>query len=180
MTGAQAAAPTADEINTAILERAKSLTNQACFTVALQHRRIRSDESEDETFIFRWWADFQFLVVALRRLRRAAQLATNVLEAHAAITAALVDFDAALPGLATMRNVGEHIDDYALDAPKRHHRNVTRGQLQVGSFDGTVFKWLGHQLDIDAALEAAEKLFQAVKIVADQHLRQASTGSRPG
>jgi hypothetical protein len=82
--------------------------------------------------------------------------------------AALAEFDAALPGLATMRNVGEHFDDYALYSPKRHHRNVTRGQLQVGSFDGTVFTWLGRQLDIDVALAAAEKLFSAVKLAAEQ------------
>src|SRR5579859_2833960 len=51
----------------AILERAKSLSNEACFTVSLQHRRLRTTEPEDQVFVFRWWADLQFLIVALRR-----------------------------------------------------------------------------------------------------------------
>jgi hypothetical protein len=48
------------------------------FTVALQRRRIRSKEPEDDVFVMRWWADLQFYIVALRRLRRAAELASRV------------------------------------------------------------------------------------------------------
>jgi hypothetical protein len=176
MSRTSVASPSTEEVDAAILERAKSLSNRACFTVALQRRRLRSTEPEDNTFIFRWWADLVFLVVALRRLRRAAQLATRIsnTRAAAAVIAALTDFDATLPGLATMRNVGEHIDDYALNAQKRHHHDVNSGQLQVGSWDGTVFDWLGHQLDIDVALAAAEKLFYAVKLAAEQQFRLAA------
>ena len=61
----------------AILERARSLATEAISTVALQRRRPRSTEPEDGVFVFRWWADLQFLIVALRRLRRAAQLAAR-------------------------------------------------------------------------------------------------------
>jgi hypothetical protein len=181
MTGTSLAGPSAEEIDAAILERAKSLSNRGCFTVALQRRRLRSAEPEDDTFIFRWWADLEFLVAALRRLRRAAQLATRVSNTGpaAAVSAALTDFDVTLPGLATMRNVGEHIDDYALNAPTRHHHEVRSGQLQVGSWEGTVFDWLGHQLDIDVALAAAEKLFYAVEQAAEQQFRLVATARRP-
>jgi hypothetical protein len=48
------------------------------FTVALQRRRTRSNEPEDEGFVMRWWADLHFFIVALRRLRRAAELASRV------------------------------------------------------------------------------------------------------
>ena len=41
----------------AVLKRARSLCSEACFTVAPQHRRLRSTEPEDKAFIFRWWAD---------------------------------------------------------------------------------------------------------------------------
>jgi hypothetical protein len=112
----------------AILERAHSLANKAVHTVALQHRRLRGAEPEDDTFIFRWWADLQFLIVALRRLRRAAQLASHVPTVTNDIDQALRQFDRALPGLATMRNIGEHIDDYALETPRRRH-NVGRREL---------------------------------------------------
>jgi hypothetical protein len=59
-----------------------------------------------------------------------------------------------------MRNVGEHIDDYALG--EGQHKDVHRHALQVGSFDGTVYRWLRRELDIDASLVAAEVLFRAV------------------
>lgn len=149
-----------------ILERAKSLCNEACFTVALQKRRLQSAEPEDGVFIFRWWADFQFLIVALYRLRRAAELAKKVSGVRKVMKRAISEFDKSLPNLRKMRDVGEHIDAYAIDAQTRHHEGVNRRQLQVGSWDGRVFRWLEHELDIHIAQKAASKLFQAVKLVA--------------
>lgn len=61
----------------AVMERAFSLVNEAMFTVELQRRRVRSEEPEDSRFPARWWADVQFLIVALRR---AAELASGVPE----------------------------------------------------------------------------------------------------
>ncbi|MGH7864011.1 MAG: hypothetical protein ACREQB_03405 [Candidatus Binataceae bacterium] len=153
----------------AILERARSLCNQACLMVALQHRRVRTAEPEDEIFFFRRFADVQFLIIALRRVRRSAELAKRVPGVSEVLRNAISEFDRTLPGLAKMRNVGEHIDIYAVDGRNRHHPDVVRGQLQVGEWDGTTYPWLGESLNIDAALDAAKKLFEAVK--------QAATGS---
>lgn len=61
-----------------ILERAKTFGNNAMFTVALQHRRLRTHEPEDSVFYFPWQADAQFLVTALSHLRTAVELATQV------------------------------------------------------------------------------------------------------
>ena len=145
----------------AILERAKSLCNEACYMVLLQRRRLQTIEPEDEVFVFRWWADLQFLIVALRRLRRSAEL---VAKRVPSVGDAIRKFDNALPDLAKMRNVGEHIDDYAVDHPKkRRHRDVGRRQLQVGKWDGKVFRWLESSLNVDDALKAAEELLQAVR-----------------
>jgi hypothetical protein len=144
------------------MERARSLANEAMFTVALQRRRIRSKEPEDAAFVMRWWADLQFFVVALRRLRRAAELASRVERAKDSLSAALRAFDDALPQLTVMRNVGEHIDDYAVDSPKRRHKGVSRQGLQVGTWDGTTYEWLGESLNVDVAHDAAHTLFVAV------------------
>jgi hypothetical protein len=146
----------------AILERAFRLTNDAMHAVALQRRRLRSAEPEDKHF-FRHWTDLQFLIVALRRLRRAAQLASNVPLSKTELADALRRFDEALPMVSTMRNVGEHIDDYALDNEKRHHRQIHRRLLEVGAWDGTTYEWLGMELDIDQAHDAAFALFQSVR-----------------
>ncbi len=62
-----------------------------------------------------------------------------------------------------MRDIGEHVEDYAVDDTKRHVKTISRGQLHVGSWDGTVFQWLGYTLDIDNAKQAAEDLFLAIK-----------------
>lgn len=147
----------------AILERAYSLIDEAMHTVALQQRRVRSAEPEDEDFIFRYWADLQFLVVALRRLRRAAELAENVAISKDNIKTAINKFDKNIPCLKVMRNVGEHIDSCALDDEKRHHKDISRGALQVGSWDGTTWKWLDLKLNIDDAFRAAAELHQAVR-----------------
>lgn len=90
----------------ATAERAPSLADEAVHMVALQRRRLQSDEPEDETFIFRRWADFQFLIISLRRLRLAALLAARPETNRAVIEKAISEFDEALPDLQTMRNVG--------------------------------------------------------------------------
>ncbi len=41
--------------------------------------------------------------------------------------------------------------------------HITRGDLQVSTWEDGVFTWLGVELDVDAALAAAETLFDVVK-----------------
>ena len=120
-------------------------------------------EPEDERFVFRWWADLQFLIVALRRMRRAAQIAERAPSVAQGTATAIRAFDDALPGLATMRNVGEHVDAYAVDDPRRHNRKIDGGMLQVGTWDGTTYRWLDLELNIDAAHAAAEQLYRAMR-----------------
>lgn len=145
------------------------MANDAIHGVALQCRRLGSTEPEDDTFVMRWWTDLQFMIVALRRLRRAAELAARSTSAAHDVRAALTAFDAALPSLKTMRNVGEHIDSYALDSPRRHGKSIDRRQLEVGEWDGTTFRWLRqrdgryHELNTSVALAAAERLYDAVR-----------------
>ena len=146
-----------------ILERARSFANEAMWTIALQRRRARSTEPEDHKFASRWWVDLQFLIVALRRLRRAAELASRVSSVAPLIESAMRDFDAAVPQLFLFRNVGEHIDDYLLGGPKRRHKQVGRAMLQVGTWDGTTYRWLKESLNVDLAHGAAVKLCTAVR-----------------
>lgn len=142
------------------LGRAKSLCNIAVFTVALQHRRLRTVEPEDEIFIFRELADFHFMITALIRLRTSAKIATKVPSVSKAINRAIKEFDNTLPALIKMRDVLEHIDDYALD--KGRHADVQRQQLQVSKWGNATYNWLGIEFNADIALAAAERLFQAV------------------
>jgi len=102
-------------LHTATYERARRRANIALSTVALQRSRLHSEEPDDNEFVFRRWADFDFLIVALIRLRRAAILAAKVPAIKPDILAAVKEFDASLPGLKTTRDVAEHFDDYAVD-----------------------------------------------------------------
>lgn len=147
-----------------ILERALSFATEAVYTVALQRRRLRSQEPEDDRFVLRLWADLQMLIIMLRRLRRAAELAKQVPTVRDSIHRALAEFDQALPTLTKMRDVGEHIEDYALD--QGHDETVSRRTLQVGSWNGTTLEWLGGSLDVDAAMRAAEELYRAIQAAA--------------
>lgn len=153
----------------AIRAWATSLASELMYTVALQVRRLESDEPEDKTFVLRWWADLQFLIVALCRLRRAAELAATADDENRGVRAALDAFDRRLPALAVMRNVGEHLDAYGADSPTRHRKSIDRRQLQVGTFDERTYRWLLDErgqwleLDVDDARDAAEELFSAIR-----------------
>jgi hypothetical protein len=145
----------------ATYERSRRLANLAVWTIALQKRRLRSDEPEDGEFLFRRWADFQFLIVALTRLRRAATLTAKVPALKPAIHRALKAFDSELPMLKNMRDTAEHFDDYALD--KGHNHSITRASLEVGVIGKSEFQWLGYRLNADLAASAAQQLFKEIQ-----------------
>jgi hypothetical protein len=97
----------------------------------------------------------------LRRLRRVAELAKQVPAVEEHVQRALIEFDRAVPSLQTMRNVGEHVDVYALD--RGRDKTISRRELQIGKWVGTTFHWLGAQLDIERAMTASEELLNAMR-----------------
>src|SRR2546421_5645134 len=114
------------------LERARSLTNEAMWTVKLQYQRLGRSEPEDDVFVMRWWADLEFFLVAVGRLERAAKILITAPSVAADVSTALLTFRSKVPYARKLRNVGEHIDAYAVDSPARHHHGVSRRDLQVG------------------------------------------------
>jgi len=131
------------------------------WTLQLQRRRLKTSEPEDDGFVFRLWADFEFFIVALTRLRRAAVLASKVPAINAAVTTALSDFDLALPMVKNMRDIAEHFDDYAIG--KGRLSGINPMSLETGVISDTVFRWMGRELNADVALDAGEKLFTAIQ-----------------
>ena len=147
--------------NESTYERASRLANLALWTVDLQRRRLNSTEPEDDRFIFRRWSDFHFLIVALTRLRRAAELAAKVPVIRQMMRAGLQSFDSALPNLKKMRDVAEHIDDYAMDRGK--DRSIGRESLEVSASDSQQWQWLGFELDAANALSVGARLVAVLK-----------------
>jgi len=148
---------------TATYERARRLANIAVWSIELQCRRLESAEPEDTRFVLRRWADFDYLIVALTRLRRAAQLAARIPQLQASLAAALAQFDSALPDLKQMRDVAEHIDDYALDQGRQ--KAVARQSLEVSTIEaeGPTLRWLQARLNAWETSQASQALFAAVK-----------------
>ena len=146
----------------AVLERVRSICNRELIAIDMQCKRLKAHQL---VAVEERWADFQFLIIALSRFRRAANLAAKHQPTlHSDISA----FDAALPDLVKMRNVAEHFDDYAEDNAKRRQKRsdgspIERGQLQVYSMGLEELEWLGGSLNTANALNAAAKLMNCVK-----------------
>jgi hypothetical protein len=133
------------------------------WSIELQCRRLESVEPEDAEFVLRRWADFDFLVVALTRLRRATGLAAKIPQLQAPLGTALGQFDKALPHLKKMRDVAEHFDDYAVDQGRQ--KGVARQALEVSTVeaDGPTLSWLQSRLNPREASQASRALFAALK-----------------
>jgi len=144
-----------------IAERARSFATEWMWALDMQRQRIR--ECNQSSNVFAWWTDLQFFIVALMRFRRSVELATRVASLRANLLDALADFDAAVPHLKVMRNVGEHMDDYVVGSPRSRHNQVRRRELQVGQWDGTTYKWLDHELNVEIAISAAQQLLEHVR-----------------
>lgn len=147
----------------ATYERARRLANVSVWTIKLQCRRLSTSEPEDNAFVFRIFADFEFLIVALTRLRRAAKLASGIPEIQNVMLQALHSFDSTLPHLKKFRDVAEHFDEYAVD--QGHDKSTRRGALEVSTISdpGPTLNWLGHEINASDALVASQELFAAIK-----------------
>jgi hypothetical protein len=151
------------------------LASNALYAVDLQLRRIRGAEPEDDEFLFRKWMDIQFLISTLWRIRLAAAAAAKRLPDDAFIAAAIESFDLQVPHLKGMRDVGQHLDDYATDSPKRRVRRVGesrpvgRRQLEVGGWSDDQFHWLGMTLDFGKARMAGMELYGTLRAARSRH-----------
>jgi hypothetical protein len=61
-----------------------------------------------------------------------------------------------------MRDVSEHIDDYAQGSSRRRHRTVTHDLLQVAQWDGESYRWLGETLNLSNA-RTAQELYDVIR-----------------
>jgi hypothetical protein len=109
----------------ALWEEANRLANIACWSIELQIKRLEREEPEISEFVLQQVADFHFLVTAISRLRRAADLACRAMD----ISPQIKDFDSSVDGWRKMRNALEHIDRYW--ESKGHDNSVRPGELPV-------------------------------------------------
>jgi hypothetical protein len=150
------------------LEMTKFALTQAMWGVAMQHERAHTTTQDDERFGglgFRQEIDLQFLLIALRRLRRMAGR-VNKLAPDDALRKELGSFDGGLPTLKTMRDVDEHLDEYIVGDGQRKE-DIELASLGVSLRAEGVLEWAGLKLDLDDALVRAERLYkEAVRVMA--------------
>ncbi|WP_131993062.1 hypothetical protein [Dokdonella fugitiva] len=169
-----------DLSDSAIVERALSLANDWMWAVSLQHDRIARPRKRDVAFhpfgiaLFNE-ADVHFLTISLRRLRIVVSALEHVPELQGAIRAALEAFDTRLPWVKSIRDVFEHLEDYAIDSNRRKSDRCRR-ELQVWSATENDVNWLGFDIDWREALLAAENLhgsaMTAIRIFADKKSKE--------
>jgi len=151
----------------AIVERAKSMANQWMWAVSLQHDRIANPRPQDKDFhplgiVGINEADVHFLVIALMRLRRTATTLEHVPKLRESVRSAIQAFDDRLPWLKRLRDVFEHLEDYAVDSNRRRS-DTSRRELQVWSAGGKGMQFFGYDVDWEKALSAAKELYGTVK-----------------
>ena len=146
-----------DERIVAVYEDARVLANIAVWAVQLQIKRLRSEENEISEFVMQPVVDFHFLVTALTRLRKAAELVAEFSD----IAREIKQFDDVLPDLSRIRNVQEHIEEYRLG--KGHNKQVNANELLTIVFDHNRLVWLGYEIRVDDALQVSDCLFQAIR-----------------
>jgi hypothetical protein len=146
----------------ALLRRLRS--EATTWVNAVRMQRARLDPRRDRD-IWEVEIDLHFLLVALVRLERAvARAAAEIPSLKSLLTEAVDAFRVDIPGLRRMRDVGEHADEYNLSKGRRS--DVRRATVQSWIMDptsagGLVWNWIGESLDVDAAAEAAARLYNS-------------------
>lgn len=95
--------------------------------------------------------DFHFLVISMRRLRRSVAMLASQTPQHENLTRALAEFDAALPQLSRLPDIGERLDGPALREP------ATSLSVQPAPMPGAtrhVVRWGNCIFDVDLAIKA--------------------------
>jgi hypothetical protein len=159
----------------ALLGRLRSEATTWVNAVRVQRARVEPSENRDPWEVE---IDLHFLLVALVRLERAvARAADEVAEVGLALRYDLARFHKSVPGLRTMRDVGEHGDEYNLSKGRRseiRRADVQNWSMRSTAGGGLVWRWLGHELDVDAATAAAGALYNSLDaaltpILGDSH-----------
>jgi hypothetical protein len=167
----------ADLSDTDVVERAKSLANDWMWAVSLQHDRIVNPRPQDQPFHPFGMPDFNeadvhFLAIALRRLRQAAATIEHAPRHGDRVRRAIETFDAKLPWLKRLRDVFEHLEDYAVNSDRRH-TSTSRGELQVWSRGKDSMNWLGYDINWRDAHLAAQDLYKSVEAAYNSLVTQA-------
>lgn len=131
-----------------VLGQALRQAEDASWTVALQCRRLKSDAAGEARRGLRLRADLQMLLIALRRLRRSAELAALAPEARDELSIAIAAFDRPLPDLWRLEDMETLFE---------------RAPVAIADdWSGPIIPLPGGVLNIDDALDCSDALLTAI------------------
>jgi len=152
--------------------QARESCTRAAFDNALavrpQIERLREFDDHDAFDSSRQRSDAQFLLIALWRLRIAAERGSKLADSSTQVVTALEVFDQAFPRLRNLRHVLMHYDNYVVENDLR--RNTYGGsdtlvnrrdvEAQFDNPDGVA--WLGENYAFDHVSSESGSLYRAV------------------
>jgi len=118
---------------------------------------LNSKENEIPDFVLQPVVDFHFLVTALTRLKKMAELVSK----YSNISEGIKKFDEALPDLKNIRNVLEHLDEYRMG--KGRNKSVSVNGLRTIMLDPNRIQWLDYEINGNEVLEVSGLLFEEIK-----------------
>ena len=149
----------------AACDDALTVANNYVFAVVTQISRVREECADAELFVMRQFVEFEFLLVALTRLRRAAGVINLFPYTESNLSQAMAKYDERLLGLKQWRNITEHYDDYLLNIgrdKKLDPKTIRSGYMtKCMSYDSV--EWMGFKFELDECLAAAEELYISMK-----------------
>src|SRR3989338_356610 len=172
-----------------IMEMSWSFATEWIKGVHMFEYRILHDLPEDKIFehkTFRDDVDFHCFLVACRQLERSVIMAHGAWEdtvGKKKLKKALDVFKKQTPYLASLRNVGEHFDDYLLQ--KGREKSIDSRGLRVYSVEfekGETYKidWLNYKINLKQAVKAADILYKNfIAIYKQEVVRRKALRSHP-
>ncbi len=156
----------------AVYEDARILANFYVHAVAMQISRVRQEVSASDQFAMRPFVDFEFLLVTLVRLKRAACAIRKIPCAREAMQQAIKEYDKRLPALKNLRDITEHYDAYLLkkgQISRADREGLLAKTIREGLLTKTMspesVDWMGYRMNLSESMAAAETLFQKIKAV---------------
>jgi len=153
-----------DEVT--LSEEARHFANLYVWAVDTQIKRIKRGMVDPTSlnFALQMVMDFEFLLSALRKLRRSAELMSRIPTVEKDINKAIRNFDEKLPDLQNLRNASEHFDEH-LEGRDRGKNLVDSyvAHFSTLKYHENSVEWLQRKLDLDIALTEAHFLFDSVR-----------------
>ncbi|WP_430866975.1 hypothetical protein [Demequina aurantiaca] len=150
-------------------ESSTFLAWQSHFGVQMQVSRLRQSYARDEQGSGVQRVDASGLIVQLWRLRLAAVMSQRIDGSPTSVTPAIEAFDSANPGLAKLRHVTMHFDEYALETDSRRNkigdpaRLIEARDLWDLRSEPDAFTWLEVRVDYPSVEIAARALYDAIQ-----------------